>query len=110
MGVLDKFLNVMRLNPDDDDEFYNDDYDYDDDYEEDEPVKTKSSFRKEKKDDYEEEKVPVWAIRMRLETSEFLKYEKNFFQKKIFLKLFSKNFKYYNNINYVMLKFKQVKF
>lgn len=28
-------------------------------------------------DDYEEEKVPVWAIRMRLETSEFLKYEKN---------------------------------
>ena len=35
MSVLDKFLNVMRLNPDDDDDFYNEDYDYDDDYEED---------------------------------------------------------------------------
>jgi len=55
MGVLDKFLNVMRLNPDDDDDFYNEDYDYDDDYVEEEPVK-KSSFRKEKKEDYEEEK------------------------------------------------------
>ncbi len=32
MGVFDKFLNVMRLNPDDDDDFYNEDYDYDDDY------------------------------------------------------------------------------
>ncbi len=58
MSVLDKFLNVMRLNPDDDDDFYNEDYDYDDDYEEDEPVKSKSSFRKDKKaeeDDYEED-------------------------------------------------------
>ena len=59
MSVLDKFLNVMRLNPDDDDDFYNEDYDYDDDYEEDEPVKPKSSFRKDKKkaeeDDYEED-------------------------------------------------------
>lgn len=50
MGVLDKFLNVMRLNPDDDDDFYNEDYDYDDDYE-DEPIKPKSSFRKERKED-----------------------------------------------------------
>ena len=60
MGVLDKFLDVLHLNPDDDEDFYNEDYDYDDDYEE-EPVKPKSSFRKEKKepefeDDYEEEK------------------------------------------------------
>ena len=30
MSFLDKFLNVMRLNPDDDDDFYNEDYDYDD--------------------------------------------------------------------------------
>lgn len=53
MGVLDKFLNIMRLNPDDEDDFYNEDYDYDDDYEE-EPVKPKNSFRKEKKEeDYE---------------------------------------------------------
>lgn len=28
MSFLDKFLNVMRLNPDDDDDFYNEDYDY----------------------------------------------------------------------------------
>ena len=27
MGVLDKFLSAMRLNPDDDDDFYNEDYD-----------------------------------------------------------------------------------
>lgn len=54
MGVLDKFLNIMRLNPDDDDDFYNEDYDYEDDYE-DEPVKTKASRRKEKKDDYEDD-------------------------------------------------------
>ena len=46
MGVLDKFLNVMRLNPEDDDDFYNEDYDYDDDYKEDEP---KQTFRREKK-------------------------------------------------------------
>ena len=39
MGVLDKFLNVMRLNPEDDDDFYNEDYDYDDDYTEDELLK-----------------------------------------------------------------------
>ena len=34
MSFLDKFLNVMRLNPDDDDDFYNEDYDYDDEEEE----------------------------------------------------------------------------
>lgn len=49
MGIMDKFLDIMRLNPDDDDDFYNEDYDYDDDYEE-EPVKSKSSLRKEKKE------------------------------------------------------------
>ena len=30
MGVMDKFLNYMKLNPDDDDEYVDDDY-YDDD-------------------------------------------------------------------------------
>lgn len=60
MGIMDKFLNIMRLNPDDDDDFYNEDYDYDDDYEE-EVAKPKSSFRKEKKaddfaDDYDSDK------------------------------------------------------
>ena len=34
MGVLDKFLDVMRLNPDDDYEFENDDYEYEDEIEE----------------------------------------------------------------------------
>ena len=36
MGLFDKFLNVMRLNPDDEDDFYDDDY-YED--EEDMPKK-----------------------------------------------------------------------
>lgn len=55
MGVLDKFLNIMRLNPDDDDDFYNEDYDYDDDYEEEPVKKSKTSFRKEKKEEPIEE-------------------------------------------------------
>lgn len=50
MSVLDKFLNVMRLNPDDDDDFYNEDYDYDDDYEEDEPVNRRVLSAKDKKE------------------------------------------------------------
>lgn len=62
MGVLDKFLDVMKLNGDDedyDDDFFDDDYG-DDDYD-DEPKK--SLFRKEKpafeeeEDDYEPRKV-----------------------------------------------------
>lgn len=56
MGVLDKFLNVMRLNPDDEDDFYDDEY-YEDDYEE-EPIRQKTSRknRKVEEDYYEEEK------------------------------------------------------
>ena len=59
MSFLDKFLNVMRLNPDDDGDFYNEDYDYDDEEEE---VKPKSSFKKREKedtftDDYKEKPV-----------------------------------------------------
>lgn len=58
MGMLDKFLNAMRLNPDDDD-FYDDDYYDDDDYQEE--VSKKRSFVKEKEPDddyldYEERK------------------------------------------------------
>ena len=52
MGFLDKFLNVMRLNPDDDDDFYNEEYDYD------EPVeKPRSSFksRKEREDSFQDD-------------------------------------------------------
>ena len=33
MSFVDKFLNIMRLNPDDDDDFYNEDYDYDEEEE-----------------------------------------------------------------------------
>ena len=44
MSFLDKFLNVMRLNPDDDDDFYNEDYDYDDE-EEEEPAPKKKDAR-----------------------------------------------------------------
>lgn len=41
MGVLDKFLNVMKLNPDDEDDLYDDDF-----YEEEEEEERKSFFRK----------------------------------------------------------------
>lgn len=52
MSFLDKFLNAMRLNPDDDDDFYNEDYDYDE-----EEYKPKSSFKakKEKEDNLTED-------------------------------------------------------
>ena len=59
MGMLDKFLNVMRLNPDDDDDFYNEDYYDDDDYEEEVPKKKGFLKEKESEDDFEyEEKKP----------------------------------------------------
>lgn len=45
MGVLDSFLNMMRLNPDDEDDFYDDDY-----YEEEETPVSKKTSRKEQED------------------------------------------------------------
>lgn len=54
MGFMDKFLDVMRLNDDDDYEFDNDDYL--DDEEEEEEAPRKSLFRKEK--EVEEEPAP----------------------------------------------------
>lgn len=48
MSVLDKFLNVMKLNDDYDD--YEDDF-YDDDYEDEKPKK--KMFSKEREDDYD---------------------------------------------------------
>lgn len=54
MGVLDKFLDIMKLS--DDDEYENDDFfddDYEDDYDE-KPAK-KSLFSRIKKDSYDEE-------------------------------------------------------
>lgn len=53
MSVLDKFLNIMRLNPDDEDDFYNEEY-YEDDYEE-EPPRKKSRKEKPVREDYPEE-------------------------------------------------------
>ena len=54
MGFMDKFLDVMRLNDDDDYEFDNDDYL--DDEEEEEVAPRKSFFRKER--EVEEEPAP----------------------------------------------------
>lgn len=51
MGMLDKFLDVMRLN--DDDDFYDDDYYDDDEYEEEKPKR--KSPAKEKSPEPEEE-------------------------------------------------------
>ena len=51
MGVLDKFLDVMRLNPEDEEDgFYEDDY-YD---EEDEPVSRKSTRKDRKNTEYDD--------------------------------------------------------
>ena len=57
MGVLDKFLNVMRLNPDDEEDFFNEDYDYDDEEEIEASKSAKSSFKskKEKDNDFEDD-------------------------------------------------------
>lgn len=51
MGMMDKFLNVMRLNADDDEDFYDEDY-YDEDEEYYEEPK-KKSFRREAKQEEE---------------------------------------------------------
>lgn len=55
MGMLDKFLDVMRLN--DDDDFYDDDYYDDDDYEEEKPKR--KSIAKEKSSEPEPMKKSV---------------------------------------------------
>ena len=58
MGVLDKFLDVMKLNGDDedyDDDFFDED-DYDDAYDDEKPKK--NLFKKEKSYDDEEEYEP----------------------------------------------------
>ena len=49
MGFLDKFLNVMRLNPDEEDDFFNEDYDFEeDDFVEEKPTKSSFKAKKEK--------------------------------------------------------------
>lgn len=58
MGMMDKFLNVMRLNADDDEDFYDEDY-YDEDEEYYEEPKKKKGFRREEKQ--EEEPAPKFT-------------------------------------------------
>ena len=59
MSIIDKFLDVMRLN-DDDYEFDNEDYDYDE--EEDYEVKEKKPSRRERKKEEEQQQI-LLAIR-----------------------------------------------
>ena len=68
MGMIDKFLNAMKLSPDDDDEFYNDDYYDDEDYEEEKPKKKSTKKEKEREKetvndilDYEDKKAKQQA-------------------------------------------------
>lgn len=61
MGVMDKFLNYMKLNGEDDDEYYDDDY-LDDDEEVETPSSRKSQSQKLKdreRDEDDEEERPL---------------------------------------------------
>ncbi len=64
MGIVDGFLNIMRLNPDEGEEDYEDDL-YDDDYEDDEPAEKKkfkglfSRGKRAEEDYYDDEPEPV---------------------------------------------------
>ncbi|MBR1389896.1 MAG: cell division protein SepF [Lachnospiraceae bacterium] len=64
MKVFDKFMDVMRLSPEDEDDLYDDDYYDEEDDEEDEPVR-KGLFRKKDKDVLEDEEEPVVKERPR---------------------------------------------
>ena len=44
MGFLDNFLNLMRLNPDEEDDFFNEEYNLDEEYEK-ENEKGKNAFK-----------------------------------------------------------------
>ena len=65
MGLVDGFLNIMRLNPEEEEEYDDDLYDDDDDYDyEAEPTEKKSfkklfSRAKKEEDDYYDEPEPV---------------------------------------------------
>ena len=53
MGFLDNFLNVMRLNPDEEEDFFNEDYDFEDDEVVNEkPSKSNFKAKKEKEDEF----------------------------------------------------------
>ena len=66
MGVMDKFLNAMKLNPDEDD--YDDDYDMDDEVVNEKPQRNTNSYSDYDDDDeYEEKpkKAPAKVTQMR---------------------------------------------
>ena len=56
MGVMDKFLNIMKLN-DEEEDYYDDEY-LDEDEEEERPARGKSSKAKSFDDEYEERRKP----------------------------------------------------
>lgn len=56
MGVMDKFLNYMKLNGEDDDEYYDDDY-LDEEEEEPAPPPRRASSKIRDMDNYEEERT-----------------------------------------------------
>ena len=65
MGIFDNFLNIMRLNPDDDEDFFNEDFE--DDYEVEKPAKPSVKAKKEKEkekevDSFEEYKEKPFKI------------------------------------------------
>ena len=60
MGVMDRFLNIMKLNPDGEDEYYDDDDYYEEDAV-DEPA-PKKTFSKVKEYDNFEERAPKKAV------------------------------------------------
>ena len=55
MGFLDNFLNVMKLNPDEEEDFFNEDYDFEDDIEEEKPAKPSFKAKKEKQEELVED-------------------------------------------------------
>ena len=60
MGFLGTFLNLMHLNPDEEDDFLNEEYDLDDNYTKEKPAKSSFKAKKEKEiikeDEFAEEK------------------------------------------------------
>ncbi len=52
MGFLDKFLNVMRLNPDEEEDFFNEGFYEDDDIPEEKPTKANFKVKKGKEEDF----------------------------------------------------------
>ncbi len=57
MGVMDKFLNIMKLNDEDDEDYYDDDYLDEDEEEEESPKSRRASKIKSVEEDYDERPV-----------------------------------------------------